>query len=59
MQSAGITLVKGDLRGILGARAISRLTFANIKQNLSPRSCTTRSACPWPRACSIPSSPGR
>jgi Cu+-exporting ATPase len=34
MESAGITLVKGDLRGILRARAISRLTLANIKQNL-------------------------
>ena len=34
MESAGITLVKGDLRGILRARTISRLTVANIKQNL-------------------------
>ncbi|MES1174191.1 MAG: heavy metal translocating P-type ATPase [Myxococcales bacterium] len=34
MESAGITLVKGDLRGILRARTISRLAVANIKQNL-------------------------
>ncbi len=34
MQSAGITLVKGDLRGILRARALSRATMRNIKQNL-------------------------
>ncbi|HEX3852980.1 MAG TPA: heavy metal translocating P-type ATPase [Polyangiaceae bacterium] len=34
MESAGITLVKGDLRGIIRARAISRLTLTNIKQNL-------------------------
>jgi Cu+-exporting ATPase len=34
MDSAGVTLVKGDLRGIVRARAISRLTLANIKQNL-------------------------
>jgi len=34
MQSAGITLVKGDLRGILRARSLSRATMSNIKQNL-------------------------
>ena len=34
MESAAVTLVKGDLRGIVRARAISRLTLANIKQNL-------------------------
>ena len=34
MQSAGVTLVKGDLRGIVRARALSRLTMRNIKQNL-------------------------
>jgi Cu+-exporting ATPase len=34
MQSAGITLVKGDLRGILRARRLSRATMKNIKQNL-------------------------
>jgi Cu+-exporting ATPase len=34
MESAGITLVKGDLRGIVRARRLSRLTMGNIKQNL-------------------------
>ena len=34
MESAGITLVKGDLRGILRARHLSRATMRNIKQNL-------------------------
>ncbi len=34
MESAGVTLVKGDLRGILRARRLSRLTMANIRQNL-------------------------
>jgi Cu+-exporting ATPase len=34
MQSAGITLVKGDLRGIARARLLSRATMRNIRQNL-------------------------
>jgi Cu+-exporting ATPase len=34
MESAGVTLVKGDLRGIVRARRLSRKTMANIKQNL-------------------------
>jgi len=34
MESAGVTLVKGDLRGILRARLLSRATMKNIKQNL-------------------------
>ncbi|HEX6285554.1 MAG TPA: HAD-IC family P-type ATPase, partial [Pyrinomonadaceae bacterium] len=34
MQSAGVTLVKGDLRGILRAIRLSRATMKNIKQNL-------------------------
>lgn len=34
MQSAGITLVKGDLRGIAKARRLSRATMRNIRQNL-------------------------
>jgi Cu+-exporting ATPase len=34
MESAGITLVKGDLRGILRARRLSRATLGNIRQNL-------------------------
>jgi Cu+-exporting ATPase len=34
MESAGVTLVKGDLRGIIRARRLSRATMRNIKQNL-------------------------
>ena len=34
MESAGVTLVKGDLRGIVWARRLSRSTMRNIKQNL-------------------------
>ena len=34
MESAGVTLVRGDLRGILRARALSRATMANIRENL-------------------------
>jgi Cu+-exporting ATPase len=35
IESAGITLVKGDLRGIVRARRLSRVTVRNIKQNLA------------------------
>jgi Cu+-exporting ATPase len=35
MESAGITIVKGDLRGIVRARKLSRATIRNIKQNLA------------------------
>lgn len=35
MDSAGITLVKGDLRAIVRARRLSRATIGNIKQNLA------------------------
>jgi Cu+-exporting ATPase len=34
MESAGVTLVKGDLRGIARARRLSRATMGNIRQNL-------------------------
>jgi Cu+-exporting ATPase len=34
MESAGVTLVKGDLRGIVKARRLSRATLRNIRQNL-------------------------
>jgi Cu+-exporting ATPase len=34
MESAGITLVKGDLRGIARARRLSRATMRNVRQNL-------------------------
>jgi Cu+-exporting ATPase len=34
MEASGITLVKGDLRGIARARRLSRATMRNIRQNL-------------------------
>ena len=34
MESAGVTLVKGDLRGIVRAIRLSRVTMRNIHQNL-------------------------
>ena len=34
IESAGITLVKGDLLGVVRARLLSRATVANIRQNL-------------------------
>ncbi len=34
MESAGVTLVKGDLRGIVSARLLSKATMRNINQNL-------------------------
>ncbi len=34
MESAGVTLLKGDLRGIVQARRLSRATMSNIRQNL-------------------------
>src|SRR5262249_28416579 len=34
IQSSGVTLVKGDLRGIAKARRLSRATMGNIRQNL-------------------------
>ena len=35
LESAGITLVKGDLRGIVRARKLSLATMANIRQNIT------------------------
>jgi Cu+-exporting ATPase len=34
MESAAVTLVKGDLRGIVKARRLSKATMRNIRQNL-------------------------
>jgi Cu+-exporting ATPase len=34
MESAGVTLVRGDLRGLVRARHLSRATMRNIRQNL-------------------------
>ena len=35
IENAGIVLLKGDLRGILRARRLSRATIGNIRQNLT------------------------
>jgi Cu+-exporting ATPase len=34
METAGVTLIKGDLRGIVRARRLSRATMKNVRQNL-------------------------
>jgi len=34
IESAGVTLIKGDLRGIVRARRLSRATMKNVRQNL-------------------------
>ena len=34
IESAGVTLLKGDLRGVVRARRLSRATMKNIRQNL-------------------------
>ena len=54
MESAGVTLVKGDLRGIVaGAAALRARRCATSARTCSSRSSTTRSACRSPPACSI------
>jgi Cu+-exporting ATPase len=35
MESAGVTLVKGDLRALARARRLSRATMRNVRQNLA------------------------
>ena len=52
IQSASVTLVKGDLAGIARARELSRATMRNIRQNLFWPSSTTCLACRSPRASS-------
>jgi Cu+-exporting ATPase len=42
MESAPVTLVKGDLCGIVRARRLSRRTMANIKENLCQRASIRR-----------------
>ena len=53
MESAGITLLGGDLGGIVRARKLSQATMRNIRQNLFLRSSTTRRESRSPRAFSI------
>ena len=56
IESAGITLLKGDLTGIVRARQLSAATMRNIRQNLFFAFSTMRWACRSRRACSIRSS---
>ena len=58
MNSAQVTLVKGDLRGIAVARTLSVSTVRNMKQNLMFAFSTTRWASPSPPGFSIPSRAG-
>jgi len=53
MESAGITLVKGDLRGIVKAIALSRSMMRNIGKTFSLRLSIIRSASLLPLACFI------
>lgn len=46
MESASVTLIKGDLRGIVRARHLSRLTMRNIKQNLFFAFCYNAAGVP-------------
>jgi len=56
MESAAVTLVQGDLRGIVRARRLSRATVANIRQNLFLPSSTTRWAYRSPQGSCTPRS---
>jgi Cu+-exporting ATPase len=52
MESAGVSLVKGDLGGIVQARRLNRAAMRNIKQNLFSPLYATRWGCRSPPACS-------
>lgn len=56
MESAGVTLVKGDLIGIVRAIGLSRATLRNIRQNLWFAFGYNSLACPSPPACCARSS---
>ena len=57
IESAGVTLVKGDLSGIVRARQLSQATMRNIRQNLFFAFVYNAPACRSRPACSIPSRP--
>ena len=50
MQSADVTLMSGDLRGVIKTINLSNATMRNIRENLGWRSATTSSAFRWPPA---------
>ena len=54
MESAGVTLVKGDLRGIARAVVLSRATMRNIRQNLAFRIRLQRARHPARRRRALP-----
>jgi Cu+-exporting ATPase len=56
MQSAGLTLVKGDLAGIARGRALSRATMRNIRENLILAFGYNVIGIPWPPVRCIPRS---
>jgi Cu+-exporting ATPase len=56
MATASVTLVKGDLMGIVRARRLRRAIMRNIKQNQILPSATTAWAYPSPPRCSTPPS---
>ncbi len=51
IESAGITLVSGDLKGIAGARLLSRKVMKNIKENLFLPSATILLEYLWQERC--------
>ena len=53
IESAGITLTKGDLAAVVRARALAKATMGNIRQNLFSHFCSMASAFPLQQACSI------
>lgn len=53
IESAGITLLKGDLMMLNKARQLSEITMKNIRQNLFLRLSTMPSEYPWRQACFI------
>jgi Cu+-exporting ATPase len=56
LEPVAVTLVRGDLRGIVRARHLSRATMRNIKQNLFFAFLYTAPAFRSRPACSTPSS---
>ena len=54
IESAGVTLLKGDLTGIVRARRLSAATMRNIRQNLFFAFIYNAPACRSRPACSIP-----
>jgi hypothetical protein len=53
MESAGITLLKGDLQGIVKAALLSRAMMRNIRQNLFFAFIYKLWASRWQRVCSM------